>query len=650
MGNQSSRLSFDVIDDPWLDVTYNDGSTARISLRELLRSAHLIFGLSESSPLTEVALLRFLIAFFSDGLRDLLHDETDWKKFAEQTLKGISTDIIESILAPLAGRSDVFHESHDAFFDGPSVKQIKGSDDPGSWQPASRFLPELPTGTNLAHFVHLSDDTAALCVACLLKSRAVDAAFARGGLGPSLSRNLLATIGGIEPRYLIVVGSTLLETLLLNAVVADESRPSWVSIHRPKNGNPGPVARMSWRPRLAQFIKQSQSLLPCVCCGSTEYARFTKAVMVDTYNRNSSPFGTKEDVGSWKVAGGDPQIMSFATSELTFGSNPLEWPLRAIALILSSEAPPACSRLLERIAEIGRPVTITVTSSDGNQAKIDDAPAASVTVPQALVKRSPEERSLIADALVIIFDKSFREQRSLLIPSRVSELLISLSLSLDPQQTVTNWLRSDVVVSRGEKDDTTDDGARIAARRAVERLQQLSIDKLAALRRRGIYGVGRDAEWQSAFEDVWHSLPIPGGQKRRQFRDAVATIAAIYAVHPDRHQLANSRYSFEKIIRRRLNSERRLTMRSGRGSPIEELLTQLCRSTSTSRDLLLTKFVGSILAERSNAESSRIDFGDLLLDVANWNDPENPTSDRWRKLLSSKESVAFATQKERIEA
>ena len=178
-----SALSFDVIDGKWLDVLNLNGTTASVTLRELLGTAHLISQLSEPSPLTEVALLRFLIALVSDGLRATLQAEDDWAQFVDQCRDGLPKHVIDAILAPLVGRSDVLDANHDAFFDGPSVRRVNGWDDPGAWQPVSRFLPELPTGTNLAHFAHISDDSAALCVGCLLKSRAVDAAFARGGLG-----------------------------------------------------------------------------------------------------------------------------------------------------------------------------------------------------------------------------------------------------------------------------------------------------------------------------------------------------------------------------------------------------------------------------------------------------------------------------------
>ena len=640
-----SALSFDVIDGQWLDVLHLNGTTASVTLRELLGTAHLISRLSEPSPLTEVALLRFLITLMSDGLRATLQAEDDWARFADQCQDGLSMHVVDEILAPLAGRSNVLDVNHDAFFDGPSVRRVTGWDESGAWQPVSRFLPELPTGTNLAHFAHISDDSAALCVGCLLKSRAVDAAFARGGLGPSLSRNLLATISGTEPRYVVLVGSTLLETLLINVVVADRTRPSWVSVHRAKDGDPGPIARLSWRPRLVLPVTSSECHLPCVRCGTTERPRFTKAVMLDTYNSNGSPFGVQEDVARWKIAGGDPQLLSFENSSITFGRSSLEWPLRAITRMLAGDAPPVWHRLMKRAAQLRNSVTLSVTSSAGNKAKIDDAPQVCVTVPLALLARSPEERGAIAAALIGVFDNDYRGQRSHLFPTAVPELLTELAESDDPTTTVTNWLRHQPSPPKMIVEPTTDEAVRKAAQRMIEQLGRLSSDELVALRGSDGNGATNAATRQAAFEAVWHRVSVPGGSKRHSFREALATVAAIYAGHLDRHQGPTVRGSLVESVRRLLDSERRLADRKDRVGAFEKLLSHLCEATSTSRDDLLLRLVQLVVAEPSNGRRRTIDFADLLLDVADWNAPVNPTSDRWRQLLDTTERSAVVAKR-----
>ena len=329
--------TFHIVNDPWLDVLYSDGETKTVSLGKLLSDLHQIERISESSPLTEVALLRFLIALLSDGLRELVPTEDVWLPFVERCQSGLPAQAIDAILEPLMASPDVLAADHSGFFDGPSVRRVPGWDAPNAKQPVSRFLPELPTGTNLAHFVHLADDSAALCVACLLKSRAVDAAFARGGLGPSLSRNLLATISGTEPRYVVLTAASLLDTLLINLLTGDASRPSWVSIHQRQAGNPGPVARMSWRPRLMLPTTAADTRLPCVSCATTTQLRFIDSVMLDTYNHSGSPFGSKDDIENWKGSGRDPHLLPVVKNELSLGLSPLEWPLRALSRLLGGD-------------------------------------------------------------------------------------------------------------------------------------------------------------------------------------------------------------------------------------------------------------------------------------------------------------------------
>lgn len=641
---KESALSFDVIDDKWFDVLNVDGTTASVTLQEVLRSAHRISRLSEPSPLTEVALLRFLIALVSDGLRVTLQAEGDWAGFADQCQDGLPTEVVAEILAPLRGRSDVLDTSHDSFFDGPSVRRVSGWDDPGASQPVSRFLPELPTGTNLAHFAHISDDSAALCVGCLLKSRAVDAAFARGGLGPSLSRNLLATISGTEPRYVMFEGNTLLETLLLNVVIADRTRPSWVSVHRTMDGDPGPIARMSWRPRLVLPVTSSKSHLACVRCGTTESPRFKKAVMLDVYNSNGSPFGAQEDVARWKIGGGDPQLLSFENSPITFGRSSLEWPLRAITRMLASDAPLVWHRLMKRAVQLRNAVTLSVTSSAGNKAKIDDAPQACVTVPPALLARSPEKRGAISAALIGVFDDDYREQRSHLIPTAVPELLTALAESDDPTKTVMNWLRHQPSPPKIIVEPRTDEAVRKAAQRMIEQLGRLSSDELAALRGSDCNAATDSAARQAAFESVWHRVSVPGGSKRHSLREALAAVAAIYASCSGYHRGATVRGSFVASVRRLLDSERRMPDRKDRVGAFEKLLAQLCEATSTARDDLLLRLVQLVVAEPSNGGRRTIDFADLLLDVADWNAPANPTPARWRQLLKTEDRSAVVVK------
>lgn len=626
--------SFDIIHDEWLDVVRIDNSAATVSLRLLLEVSHQIADISETSPLTDVALLRFLIAVVSDGLKDRITNEDDWESFLEECRHGLPRDAVDSILAPLEGRSNVLDPDHDAFFDAPAIRRITGWDDVNAHQPASRALPEIPTGTNLAHFVHASDSSSAVCVGCLLKSRAVDAAFARGGLGPSLSRNLLASINGMEPRYVVPMGSTLLETLLLNAVVGDDSYPSWRGIHSRRSGVPGPLARLTWRPRLVAPLEDHLTDQPCVQCATVDRPRFAKVIIADTYNHNASPFGSKTDVEGWKKEGGDPHVLATDKEQLRLGLKPNEWPLRALTRVLVHGATGVLNAFPHRAGIIGGPVRISATSSSGNQAKIDDALASSMVIPSRLFDRSREELKAVGLEMTRIFEKPNLRARKILIPCFVTELLEELSEGGDPEAAVDSWLerartapRRTAKRPRASKED--DDLRWKVCTQMVRLLGRLSPSEVAALRDSG---QRNPAARQAVFEAVWFKLSRVGsGSKRHSLREALATIGPIYAAH-GKNSLNPSLAkpgAFASHLERRLNRER--TGEIG-ADGLERLLTRVVTASSYARDALLAQLVDE-LAEGSGRIGQRIDFVDLLFDVTRWNDGDNPTPKRWQTLL-----------------
>jgi len=625
--------SFNPMAAPWLDVLLNDGRVVTWSLREVLTQAHEVAQISEASPLAEVALLRMLIALVSDGLRTELPNEEAWAAVRERYWDGFTPEAVDAILATIPKPHDVLHPEHTAFFDGPAVRQVRGWDDPKALQPASRFLPEVPTGTNIAHFFHISDDVSAVCIVCLLKSRAVEAAFARGGLGPSVSRNLLATIGGSEPRYVIPRGQTLLETLLLNLVVGDASRPSWVAVHSAMQGAPGPLARLSWRPRLMMVAPESQIDQACIRCGSVERPRFAQAVMVDTYNHAGSRYGTKSNLEAWKAAPGDPHLLPMDKNALVLGLREEEWPLRALVRLLSGTASGLLNLLAERSAGL-RQVQITATTTSGNRAKVDDALQADLTVSGDLLARPADERQLMAKALAVIFDKEHWAARTKLIPAAVPDLLAELTAGDDPQQAVQDWLAQGKQSAKATRctEHTDTDGETEAlyevARRAIRLLEALPEPKLAALRPPGRGGALDAAVRQDAFTAVWHRLAAVPGSKRHGVREAIAAVAPIYAVHAGRHQATGRPTAFTERLQHAINYERGNFHGDGK-SLLQRRLYDLAHAPPQSRNELLLRLVDALIA----AGSSRCDFAALLVDVAHWNVPEQPTPERWRSLL-----------------
>jgi len=271
-----------------------------------------------------------------------------------------------------------------------------------------------------------------------------------------------------------------------------------------------------------------------------------------------------------------------------------------------------------------------VTSSAGNQAKIDDAPQSSVVVPAALWQQPAERRKAISTALASIFDKSHRERRSTLIRAAIPELFSRLAKSDDPAATVAQWLSAPTEVTDSDPVPRPDN-LKTAARRMVRRLQSLSGDELAALRPDRLNDADRNASRQSAFERVWHRTSFPPGTRRHRLREALAVVAPLFALHRGSHQQTKSDHSFAEALKRQLRTESRDPGHQTRAGSLTRLLHDICAATPAARNELLGRIVALLCRESSAVR--RIDFADLLLDVADWDAPVEPTTAEWYRLL-----------------
>ena len=134
---------------------------------------------------------------------------------------------------------------------------------------------------------------------------------------------------------------------------------------------------------------------------------------------------------------------------------------------------------------------------------------------------------------------------------------------------------------------------------------------------------------------------LPSQSRRHALREALMTVAPIYAVHADRHRLATEPRSFERQIFEKLIAEQRSKMETSASTSIRRLVADLVTTSSSSRNELLLRLVDAFVNGGPNRRPGLIDFADLLLEVARWNDPADPTPSRWRRLLQPAESVTF---------
>ncbi|MBX3395398.1 MAG: type I-E CRISPR-associated protein Cse1/CasA [Phycisphaerae bacterium] len=632
--------SFSLVSSPWISVTLIDGQSRVCSLKELLADAHAIARIGESSPLINVAMLRFLIALVSDGLRDRVGCEEDLIRLTARTETGLQSDAVAAIIAPLETATARDGGSQASYFDAEVIKNIPGWDAPNTPQSASQLLAEIPSGTNIVHFNHAYDADPPLCVGCMLKGRLAESAFARGGLGPAISRNLLSTIGGSEPRYVIPYADTLLKTLLLNLIVGDRGRPSWVAIHGRADGVPGPVARMTWRPRLVTPVSNSQSDEPCCHCGESHFDRFTKVVVADTYNHANSPYGAKQDVEQWKSSPDDPHLIPSNKDTFNLGGDFEFWPVRAITRWLTEPGRVGWNRMIKRAHHLKSDISVVVTSSAGNQAKIDDAPIAEYAIPSKLMAQPSVKLDATAEALVKFFDKEHAAKRRQLSLAQVLDTWVAIATDDDPNAYLSQWASE----TKPNEDDKygvrSVDTAEVntilyaAARALVKQMESLPDLQRQAWSMTNVTAGAATMERQAAMTFVWQQSRIESGHRRHALREAVAAILPIYSAHHVqawKHEPVPGA-TFRTLANQQVAEDRQGGVRGG--GRFRRLLAEVVTAPHAARQGALSRLFSAITETPTTPQPPRIDFADLLVELSKWHDPIDPTPARWRTILA----------------
>lgn len=208
-----TRPAFDLIDEPWIPVTYTGEPLARdVSLRQLFRDAHRIDDLAEASPLAAAALYRLLLA--------ILHrvfGPKDDQAWAELYRAGqFDAPAIEAYLDRWHDRFDLFHPDH-PFYQTPGLPASLATS-------IARLGHEFASGNNPVLFDHSVDGIPrpvgpALAARLLLAHQA----FAVGGLISRLPGEHPSAEAGhlVKSAVLTLRGGSLYESLVLNLVRYD---------------------------------------------------------------------------------------------------------------------------------------------------------------------------------------------------------------------------------------------------------------------------------------------------------------------------------------------------------------------------------------------------------------------------------------------
>jgi len=199
---------FNLVDEEWIPVLWNNGQVSAIGIKEAFTRAGSIRQIAASNPMDRFAIMRFLLAvlYWCKG------NPTE----GETKLKGDSFPA--EWFEKLEAEKDCFNLLGEGkrFFQNQSANRKKST---------TELLQEIPTGNNFRHFRHSTDNINGLCKACCAMGLLRLPLFSVSGLP-----DLKAGINGTPPIYIFAIGPNLKETLVSNWMHVDSiGNPSWVA-------------------------------------------------------------------------------------------------------------------------------------------------------------------------------------------------------------------------------------------------------------------------------------------------------------------------------------------------------------------------------------------------------------------------------------
>ncbi|MBN1857180.1 MAG: type I-E CRISPR-associated protein Cse1/CasA [Dehalococcoidia bacterium] len=249
-------MSYNLIDEQWIPVLWNDGRTSRVGIREILTQAHRIRALAASNPMDRLATLRFLLA--------LLY----WCKGSpsDKPTMSLSDSFPPDWFKKLDDHADCF----DLLGEKQRFYQYRGSADKVSTKLTANYLiHEIPTGTNKWHFRHSTDGVDGLCQACCAMGLLRFPVFATSG-----GRGKPPGINTAPPFYVMPVGISLAATLRLSWLpVPHLGTPAWEKpdIQLPKTGDVPLLTGLTWLPRRVWLDNPDTNKATCVSCGRVDH-------------------------------------------------------------------------------------------------------------------------------------------------------------------------------------------------------------------------------------------------------------------------------------------------------------------------------------------------------------------------------------------
>ncbi|MCC7230634.1 MAG: type I-E CRISPR-associated protein Cse1/CasA, partial [Fimbriimonadaceae bacterium] len=244
-----SRPTFNVLTEPWIPVVRLDGTREELGIMACLLQAHEIREIRDPSPIIEFGLYRLLVAFVLDAL--ILADKRPEDAIDLKALIAAGrfpAKVLEEYANHCGAVFDLFDPER------PFLQTAFATEDPGAFGPVEQLFHEVGAGSEAIHWHHCQEGRLELAGSEAARALvAVSPFMKQGGRGYSPSVN------GSSPLYVLPVGQTLFDTLVMNIPTrqygAAEAGPAWRrgSIEAVARVPEGMLDGLTWQPRKLSY-------------------------------------------------------------------------------------------------------------------------------------------------------------------------------------------------------------------------------------------------------------------------------------------------------------------------------------------------------------------------------------------------------------
>ncbi|MFA4846452.1 MAG: type I-E CRISPR-associated protein Cse1/CasA, partial [Patescibacteria group bacterium] len=299
-----NRPSFNVLTESWITVIRRDGSRDELGILPCLKQAHELREIRDPAPIIEFGLYRLLVAFVLDALilanRRPEHP-LDLKVIIDSGR--FDSIMIENYVKQCGDVFDLFH---------PERPFLQTKMDKAKPKPLAGLFPATPSGTNVNHWHHQTEDSLKVSVQEAVRLLTTIAPFMTAG-----GKGLSPSINGSPAIYALPMGKNLFETIMLSIPLRSnrdngDGVIAWRSERSPgeERSQATTVEALTWRPRQIQLVPEIGDV-NSVCVremkfekGDSTRLRWIDASLAYRYDKDKdTPIRMRESRPLWRDAG-----------------------------------------------------------------------------------------------------------------------------------------------------------------------------------------------------------------------------------------------------------------------------------------------------------------------------------------------------------